>query len=734
MTIYESGAYVSDSGLQYAYVRVDVTTSLTPTALNYTIKVNIRTTGSVSDSYNSWAIKTGGTTRASGTNVAVNHGYSGGTTYMGQYSGSLPRLYGSTNSVSWDALLGGFEIYNNLGTKSGTLSVAARDYSVPRPPPSISVTRESDTKHVISWTTDYDSSSEAQPWTGVYVERSTDDGAWQRVAPLPRSTTSWTDNGTSEDHKYEWRVQSYNSAGASTYVESADYFTTPAPPSGLTAQKQGTSVALAFTNNARTDTGIRVYDSPDGTTWTLVEAVTGANLTSYTDTDPATSQTYYAVSATRGSLESAQSPASNPVTVLQAPAAPTILSPSDGAPIALEDGTTGTFQHNPLDTTDQTAYEVYWWRSDTPGTVYTTNTVLSGAGTHAFAAADTPTAGLWVWKVRTKGDHVDWSPWSPTSTFYKSARPTVVFDTTDPSWGTSSTLTLVWNYYDPEGTTQSAWEATLATGGGVLESRSGSGSTGTMAFNRAVEDGVSYTPSLRVRDGDGVWSEWETSPLTIDYAPPPTPVVSLTYVPASASVLVDVINPTPGVGEVEAVRNDVYRALGGGWVLVGSAGPNSSMSDPVPPVGVDVDYRVVAVSANPSTAETVETITTGGAGTPAVMFNYGDGYATLVGLRGGVSLDHGDSVETVLDEYEGRTLPVPTTGELVTHEVTVSAMILPAWSTVPQVRALSGRLPVAVRDTRGGRWWVALGRVNVSEGPGRAPTMTVRCTEVENDG
>ena len=118
----------------------------------------------------------------------------------------------SPGSVTFSATVSG--AYNGV-TPSHTVTVAipARPYGVPAAPTAATVARVSDTSHTITWTSH---STTGEPYSSVEVQRSTDGGAWARIATLG-NVSSYTDTTTSANHQYQWRVRASNSAGASGF-------------------------------------------------------------------------------------------------------------------------------------------------------------------------------------------------------------------------------------------------------------------------------------------------------------------------------------------------------------------------------------------------------------------------------------------------------------------------------------------------------------------------------------
>ncbi len=115
--------------------------------------------------------------------------------------------------------------------------LAARAYELPRPPKSVTAKLRSGTRNTIdvSWVADYDSSTQARPWTGVYVYRYLDGStSGTLVATLAWSKTSFTDGSVEEGHRVSYGVYSYNSTGKSTKeTRSGWVYTCPKAPSSI---------------------------------------------------------------------------------------------------------------------------------------------------------------------------------------------------------------------------------------------------------------------------------------------------------------------------------------------------------------------------------------------------------------------------------------------------------------------------------------------------------------------
>lgn len=588
---------------------------------------------------------------------------------------------------------------------------------VPAAPTAASVARVSDTQHTVTWT---NNATSGAPYTNLIVERSLNGGAWAAVATLGVVTSYSASTGA--NNSYQFRVKARNSSGDSGYAYTSTIYTTPAAPTIGSASKSGTDITVTWDHTARYPTGAKVYASQNGGSYALLATISSTAET-YTHTSPSTAVTWtYKVTATNGSLESALSGASNTVLLLAAPNPPTLVFPK--VAIDAEEDVVFQWQHNPVDTTAQTAYELRYRVVDPtlPGATWNTVSGTTAQSRTFFGAVFDNGWQGYEWQVRTKGAHADFSPWSPSSMFVATARPTGTINTPGATHNASQ-LTVVWGYYDAEGTAQSQWRATI-TNGSTTEVRSGSGTAAEATFAAVLPDASTWDVTVEVRDGAGLWSTPDTVTFTVAYAPPPTPVLTALYNAPTGSTALTVTNPAPVSPEVATDHNSLYRSLDAGqtWTLIGENLPvDGSMVDPLPLIGGSTLYKAIAVSATPSTADslTVGVDTSDYATHQGWCYaNWGDGFTQGARLSANVQVGSGRSREKVLHHFSGREDPVEYAGQARTHTLTVTGDLFcndGTQSTRDEWEALADApAPICWRDPTGRRVFVSSGRVGTT--------------------
>lgn len=635
--------------------------------------------------------------------------------------------------------------------------------ALPDAPSAVTVKRKTagDGTSVVGWSRAGTAGSTTKPYATqeVQYQLNLDTGPAVNVSTAVPAASTSVEHSTVVDSRYRYRVRAVNAAGASAWTAWSSWIaTTPAAPVVGTPGKSGSTVVVAnWTNTAPYRTGSRLGWSEDGGVEFApgVSAAAGDSSASRT-VNPAVTHAYRVYHVVAGvplaaggtvDLESAPSAWSATIQLQAPPAKPSI----DFGSVLFDATTTAltvTVNHHPVDASDMTAVELEYrlgagaWTtlttSSTPaltmGTMMATTTLPVGT----FANGNT-----YGFRARTKGADPAFSDWS--TEVFVSTTGTPVATVTAPEDGGSvdvATLTIALGWYDPEGQPPTAWDVRLLDGVGAVvwsvESAPGTlSSTPYVVPGIQIADDQTYTVEARGRDLAGMWSAWDSSTFTVSYAlPPEAQIVSTVWDDLHGTVTIEIVNPAPGVGEIDAVSQSVEWLWDGRWLpvaqdLPADTGASTFVVHRTPPTG-EVTYRVVTVSEIPTILQ----------GTPFVVdaaaqgwvyLNYGPGFLGLARVRGRLGKTRTRSREKALITPVGRDLPLELLGDARRHQWSVSGSIgkhpwqeealgtFEEWDAVADAPA-----PICVRDYRGRRLFCSIDGVSADDVAG-----TISCNLME---
>lgn len=532
----------------------------------------------------------------------------------------LGRVWRYGNSSGGKYVAVGVNMASGIGSASLQLNITV-PYDAPATPTIQSVVRNSDTSQTINWTRHASGNApyayQAVQWSGHQLVNGTWQWSeWANLVILNQGYTdtaamSYTDTRTIANNLYRYRIVAVNSTASAVSGATGFVATTPAAPSNVTLTLlagQQTRVDITASNIPHTEYKTEIQYSSGGGTWTaLTTLARGASLT-YTWTPPAGANIRVrarmvvdnASQVSAGNGLAGAYKESNLVPLQSAPAAPSSLAPS-GYNVDRAQAQRFTWQHNPTDTSAQSAYELRYQLSSadpTTGTWTTTGKITSTNSYRDFAA-NFLSAGEYRWQVRTYGVHADPSPWSASAIFgYRDAGVTTI---TVPQ-GTSETayVNAAWT----TSTTQASWQGELTQDGETREQRTGTGNAEkSTQFTTLLTNGATYTLRVRYNDANGLWSPWAASTFLVNFPLPGVPTAIAQWDTEQGAVILTIDNSASG--ETAAAYNKIYRRYDGqSWTLVSNAvARNAIVADREVKLNDRVEYKVVAFTDLDTTAE-----------------------------------------------------------------------------------------------------------------------------------
>lgn len=714
--------------LGYEFSQSPSTVGSGTSSVTVTLKVYFWSRYSVSDSTNSYSIT--GDFSGSGS-ASISHGGSGGTTLIRTLTRNVTPSYSATVKSDFDAEITGINAIPGTARTGGAWYTAKRPISPPDDHASISVSRSSDTRQNLSWVRTNPTTT-SKPYETQELRRSdVASGVFKTIANLAGSATSYADSSTAKNNQYRYAIRAKNTAGASAFVYSDYISTSPESPTNAKATKSGGDIQVTWTNTTGTTiTGIEVWLVQNGVLGSAVHVLLAGSPTSWTHVSPDPGSTWaYRLKTQSGAdandaapnLYSALSTASNTVQLLTNPAAPSNLAPSSVA-LDATDPVTFTWQHNDVDSTGQTAYEVqYRVLGTTPWTQ--TGKIVSGTSSRVIAANTFLNGDTMEWQVRTWGEYATapaYSPWSSTAILTMSARPAATI-TTPLGIADSSRVTVEWLFFDNEGSAQTSYRVRLEDElGSVIHNKTANGAETSYVIPSPVADGATYTVFVSVRDGDGVWSVESSQVFTVDYADPPVPIIEATWDVDLGAVVILIEHPAPEAGQVDADHCQVWRSANAeDWVLIADGvPPSTAVTDYIPALDTVNYYRVTTVSALPSSTDSsaVPVVTD----SEGWIFLNGDpsvagSFSSVMKMRYNPAVDVGTSKDKVRHHFAGRARPVEFTGEAENVSISLATDLLDDSATKEEAEAFAKfPAPLCYRDPGGRRLFVSINDVRIS--------------------
>lgn len=527
-----------------------------------------------------------GTGTSSGSTINTSDpGYGGQVHYF--YSGTV-RLNHDSNGHGTIHLAASMSF--SSGSYTSTISTNIAFPNIVRPPTAPGVptlTRISDTQINLAWT---NNNTSDRPYTNVKVYRSTDGGGYALVATLGTVTT-YSDTGTSDNHKYAYKVEGVNVAGSAQSGVSSAIWTSPWAPVSLSATKlAGGNIRLTWVNSPNySEYTVRIEESANGGAYAEIASVSAGTTTwDHVAPNPAQTHKYRIRSRTSSgaTLNSGYSNESATIVLLSDANPPTGLAPSGPIKDATET-IVFTWTHNPTDGTPQSKYQLQYKIG--AGSFITVGPTTSGASTYTMPASTVTNGQTITWNVATAGENGTIGAYSADAVFTTQSRPTSTISAPSGTYNQSK-VTAVWTYFQAQGTAQSAWHAYLYLKGALSDysdatlvgEAAGSGTTSSFQFATTLLDGQTYGVRVYVTSAAGLTSLAAGTPIgefTVSFLPPADATITdATYDPDFGQVVLTI----QGSGAVASVQ---------GLVLDGTGDWGSTVDNAALDIAGDIDLR-----------------------------------------------------------------------------------------------------------------------------------------------
>ncbi|MBX7120140.1 MAG: pre-peptidase C-terminal domain-containing protein [Gemmatimonadaceae bacterium] len=482
--------------------------------------------------------------------------------------------------------------YNAAGA-SGYTAIAIGDTRAPNPASALAATLSAGPRVTLSWT------DNAANESGVIVQRCAGTGC--TYAPLDTvgpNVTSFIDSTVAPSTSYDYRVVVFNIVGAGAASNVASVSTTlPNAPSALTATTtSGTSVALAWTNNALDATRVLVERCTGAgcATFTVIDSVAGG-IAAYTDLT-ATVGNVYGYRVLARNFSGLSTPTATATASTELPSAPTGLAAATQSDTRVD-----------LSWTDNATNETGFYVERCQGAGCTTFALLDsvGANVTAYANEGLTASQTYTYRVRAR-NLAGTSAYSNTAAASTNLPAIPSAFTVVPASATGTTISWTDNSGDETG-----FEIERCAGVGcsdfALVITAAANATG--AGDAGLTPGLTYAYRLRAVNGAGASAYTAVAVTTL--ATPAAPA-SLTAQATSTTRIALAWADASDNETVFTIQRCTGVACGGFTDLVSVGAGVASHIDSTVAAGQSYSYRVVAANligtSAPSNIATATTV------------------------------------------------------------------------------------------------------------------------------
>lgn len=409
----------------------------------------------------------------------------------------------------------------------------------------------------------------------------------------------------------------------------------------------------------------------NGSTWTQVVALTSPGVTSYTYDFSSISQSstcLIRIRAYDGALYGSYAQSSGVFSIQHnlAPTAPTLLSPNSGSPRDRAQIIHLSWQHNDPNSDPQAKFDLMY--SVDSGSTWTTVTQTT-VNQYYDVPANTFIYGNVVWKVRTYDPSGLSGAYSAQATFFAGNKPAIATITAPTGTVAISRPTVTWSSI---GQTSYQIQAINSLSVVVYDTSEVVSTNLAQTINYDLANNSTYTIQIRIKNSDGLWSDYTTSSIIVSYTAPVIPI--LTVNPQIGYINITSVNATPTGSQPTVNFNDIYRRNFGTttWSRIATnIIINSTYSDYAVSSGQVYEYKLTALGTNGTMVDSL-TSTSSINLLGVWIHNITNPSGTIYQFMGdGNGRDENWQPEAVIMQFAGRSRAMIEFGEMETNEISV---------------------------------------------------------------
>lgn len=147
--------------------------------------------------------------------------------------------------------------------------------------------------------------------TGFIIDRKVGVNSWTAYDSTSANAIAWTDTSSPVNETLQFRVRAYKDTYTSVNLESVAINNTIPAPSNLTADVNGMSITLNWTDNSTGEEGFKIDRMTSDSVWVESYASVGSNIVTWNETVPDTGKYSFRIRTFKSSFSSQPSSSAN---------------------------------------------------------------------------------------------------------------------------------------------------------------------------------------------------------------------------------------------------------------------------------------------------------------------------------------------------------------------------------------------------------------------------------------
>lgn len=381
---------------------------------------------------------------------------------------------------------------------------------------------------------------------------------------------------------------------------------------------------------------------------------------------------------------------------------PLIISPAGN--IITDTDVLFVWQYNPSGNWDeQTRYELQY---SLDGSTWKTIFANSSDTSVVIPKYEFQSGTVW-WRVRVRNNYNYMSQWSTTTTFTYAGKPRAPIIISGNSFSIAN-ITVEW-----VSTEQVSYQVRILEDSNVIVDTGEVVTATQKKYSRILENNKTYIIQVRIKNQFGLWSDYTTQTITVNFELPAKPLMVLLANEKRGSVEIKIIN---GTGGATFLENEVYRKGKEDleWTMIAKGiGKNGTFADCTVISEEEYEYRVRTIGStlgyNDSDSDIIKVKVRN------TQLANTENYEEWVELIYNQNKTSRFKFEEHLMKFAGRKKAVVERGEFEDVDISMTFTVLGYKNLEKLINLIKKRETLLLRDSRKKKMYVTIDNLQIKE-------------------